>query len=116
VKRKTSGKKYRAKLKEMKEWLQQERSRTKQGKLLQQAKLKLVGHLNYYAITDNSMMCHQFSRQVTQLVYKWLNRQSQRNSYNWARFEDALAWVGWPSVKIIHQLSPCNRWPTPKES
>jgi RNA-directed DNA polymerase len=115
VKRKTSGKKYRAKLKEMKGWLQQERSRTKQGKLLQQAKLKLAGHLNYYAITDNSMMCHQFSRQVTQLVYKWLNRQSQRNSYNWARFQDALAWVGWPSVKIINQLSPYNRWPTPKE-
>ena len=115
VKRKTSGKKYRAKLTEMKEWLQRERSRTKQGKLLQQAKLKLVGHLNYYAITDNSQMCQKFSQQVTQLLYKWLNRQSQRNSYNWARFQDALAWVGWPSVRIRHQLSPCNRWPTLKE-
>ena len=112
VKRKTSGKKYRAKLKEMTEWLQRERSRTKQGKLLQLAKLKLAGHLNYYAITDNGKMCHQFSRQVTQLVYKWLNRQSQRNSYNWARFLDALAWVRWPSVKIVHNLNPCNRRPT----
>ena len=114
VKRKTSGKKYRAKLKEMKEWLQQERSRSKQVKLLQQAKLKLAGHLNYYAITDNSKMCHQFSQQVTQLVYKWLNRQSQRRSYNWARFLDALAWVQWPSVKIVHNLDPCNRMPTLK--
>ena len=114
VKRKTSGKKYRAKLKEMKAWLQRERSRTKQGKLLQQAKLKLVGHLNYYAITDNSQMCHQFSRQVTQLVYKWLNRQSQCSSYNWTRFLDALAWVQWPSVKIVHQLNPCYRLPTLK--
>ncbi len=112
VKRKTSGKKYRAKLKEMTEWLQRERSRTKQGKLLQQAKLKLAGHLNYYAITDNGKMCHQFSRQVTQLVYKWLNRQSQRNSYNWTRFLDALTWVQWPSVKIVHNLNPCNRRPT----
>ena len=106
VKRKTSGKKYRAKLKELKEWLQRERSRTKQGKLLQQAKLKLAGHLNYYAITDNSMMCHRFSQQVTQLVYKWLNRQSQRNSYDWARFQDALAWVRWPAVAILHDLNP----------
>ncbi len=115
VKRKTSGKKYRAKLKELKAWLQRERSQTKQGKLLKQAKLKLVGHLNYYAITDNSQMCHRFSREVTQLVYKWLNRQSQCSSYNWARFLDALAWVGWPSVSIRHSLSPLRRLPTLNE-
>jgi len=116
VKRKTSGKKYRTKLKEMKAWLQRERSRTKQGKLLQQAKLKLEGHLHYYAITDNSHMCHRFSTQVTQLVYKWLNRQSQRDSYDWARFLDALAWVRWPTVTVIHDLNPMRRWPTLNES
>jgi RNA-directed DNA polymerase len=115
VKRKTSGKKYRAKLKEMKEWLQRERSHVKQGKLLQQAKLKLVGHLNYYAITDNSQMCHRFSYRVTQLVYKWLNRQSQCNSYDWVRFQDALAWARWPAVEILHDLSPLRRWPTLNE-
>ncbi len=91
MKRKTSGKKYRAKLKETKEWLQRERSRLKKGQLLHQAKLKLAGHLNYYAITDNSEMCHLFRHQVMQLMYKWLNRQSQRRSYNWERFKDALA-------------------------
>jgi RNA-directed DNA polymerase len=115
VKRKTSAKKYRAKVKELQEWLRRERSRTKQGKLLQQAKLKLVGHLNYYAITDNSQMCHRFSHQVTELVYKWLNRQSQRNSHNWARFNDALAWVRWPSVRIEHQLNPFRSLPTLNE-
>lgn len=113
VKRKTSGKKYRVKVKEMKEWLQRERSRRKQGELLRQAKLKLVGHLNYYAITDNSEMCHLFRHQVMQLMYKWMNRQSQRQSYNWARFKDALAWVGWPSVQIVHGLNPFCRLPTP---
>jgi len=115
VKRKTSGKKYRAKLKEMKEWLQRERSHVRQGQLLQQAKLKLAGHLNYYAITDNSQMCHRFSHRVTQLVYKWLNRQSQCNSYDWVRFQDALAWARWPAVEILHDLSPMRRWPTLNE-
>jgi group II intron reverse transcriptase/maturase len=109
VKRKTSAKKYRQKLKEVKEWLQQERSRMKKGELLQRAKLKLNGHLNYYAITDNWQMCSTFRTQFTRLVYKWLNRQSQKKSYNWERFSDALAWVGWPSEKIIHQLEPCRR-------
>ena len=111
VKRKTSTKKYRAKLKETKEWLQRERSRIKKGELLRQAKLKLAGHLNYYAITDNSAMCYSFRYQVTRLLYKWLNRQSQRRSYNWERFNDALAWVGWPSAKIVHQLNPFRRLP-----
>jgi group II intron reverse transcriptase/maturase len=112
VKRKTSAKKYRAKLKETKEWLQRERSRVKQGELLRQAKLRLAGHLQYYAITDNGQMCYLFRRQFTRLLFKWLNRQSQRRSYNWGRFLDALAWVGWPSAKRVHDLNPFHRWPT----
>lgn len=116
VKRKTSAKKYRQKLKEVKEWLQQERSRMKKGELLQRAKLKLVGHLNYYGITDNWQMCSTFRTRFTQLVYKWLNRQSQKRSCDWERFTDALAWVGWPSEKIMHQLDPCRRVSTLKGS
>lgn len=107
VKRKTSGKKFRQKLKEVKEWLRQERSRMRTGELLRRAKLKLVGHLNYYGITDNWWMCNTFRTRFTQLVYKWLNRQSQKRSYDWERFQDALAWVGWPSAQIKHQLDPC---------
>ena len=106
VKRRTAKKKYRAKLNEVKEWLRQERSRQKRGQLLRRAKLKLVGHLNYYAITDNARMCDAFRIQMMRLLFKWLNRQSQRRSYTWAQFLDALNWVGWPSVRIRHQLVP----------
>jgi group II intron reverse transcriptase/maturase len=106
VKRRTAKKKFRAKLKEVGEWLRRERSRQKKGELLKRAKLKLVGHLNYYAITDNARMCDAFRTQMIRLLYKWLNRQSQRRSYNWTRFIDALAWVGWPSVRIRHNLDP----------
>jgi group II intron reverse transcriptase/maturase len=116
VKRKTATKKYRAKLKETKEWLRQERSRLKKGELLRRAKLKLEGHLNYYAITDNGEMCRSFRDQVTRLLYQWMNRQSQRRSYNWERFNDALAWVGWPRAKIRHCLSPMYRLPALNES
>ena len=106
VKRRTSEKKFRAKLREVKEWLRQERSHQKKGTLLQRAKLKLVGHLNYYAITDNARMCDAFRIQMMRLLFKWLNRQSQRRSYDWAQFIDALHWVGWPSVRIRHHLAP----------
>jgi len=116
VKRKTSTKKYHAKLKATTEWLRRERSRLKKGELLRQAKLKLAGHLHYYAITDNGAMCHSFRYQVTRLLYKWLNRQSQRRSYNWERFNDALAWVGWPSAKVVHHMCPFRRLPNPNGS
>jgi RNA-directed DNA polymerase len=59
-----------------------------------------------FAITDNYAMCLNFKREVTRLLYKWLNRRSQRRSYDWERFHDALAWGGWPSVHILHNLSP----------
>ena len=90
----------------MKEWLKQERSRMKKGELLLKARQKLEGHLNYYAVTDNWQECDKFRYQVEKLMYKWLNRQSQKRSYTWGRFKDALAWSGWPSVRIKVKLDP----------
>jgi RNA-directed DNA polymerase len=109
VKRRTSKKKYRAKLREMKEWLRKNRSRLPKGELLRRAKAKLEGHLNYYAITDNRRMCQAYRYQVTQLLFKWMNRQSQRRSYTWERFFGALTWVGWPlTFRVRVRLNPCR--------
>ena len=64
VKRQTSRKKFRAKLQEQQSWLKQHRHRLKTGALLRMAKLKLAGHLQYYAITDNGPMCSAYTLQV----------------------------------------------------
>jgi len=109
VTRRTSKKKFRAKLAEAKAWLKKERSHLKKGELLKLAKRKLEGHLNYYAITDNGRMCNNFRYELSLLMYKWLNRQSQRRTYTWKRFSSALAWVEWPRVRIRHNLSPFRR-------
>jgi RNA-directed DNA polymerase len=109
VKRMTSKKKYRAKLQAVKEWLRTERNRVKTGELLRRGKRLLAGHLEYYAITDNGPLCNEFRRQVGRQLFKWLNRRSQRRSYTWERFNDALAWIGWPSVRIKHPLDTFRR-------
>jgi group II intron reverse transcriptase/maturase len=109
VKRLTSRKKIRVKLREMKEWLRKSRCRLKAGELLRQTKARLQGHLNYYAITDNSQTCRRYKDQVERLLYKWLNRRSQRRSYSWERFRDALAWVQWPRGHVIHNLDPFRK-------
>jgi group II intron reverse transcriptase/maturase len=109
VKRRTSKKKFRAKLGEVKDWLKRERNRIKGGELLKMARRKLEGHLNYYAITDNGRMCDTYRNQMMKLMYKWLNRRSQRRSFTWERFLSALNWVRWPSIRIKHELDPFRR-------
>jgi|SRR5882724_1524906 len=109
VKRRTSKKKFRAKLKEFTEWLRKERNRHKTGELLKTAKRKLQGHLNYYAITDNSRECDNFRYQMERLLHSWLNRRSQRRSFTWERLKAGLNWVRWPRVLIKHNLDPCRR-------
>ena len=77
--------------------------------MLKRAKRRVQGHLNYYAITDNARCCTTYVYRATRILLKWLNRKSQRKAYNWAQFNQALAWVGWPSVRIRKDLNPCRR-------
>lgn len=106
VKRRTSRKKRQTKLKEFKQWLKRERNQLRTGELLKKSKLRLQGHLNYYAITDNGPSCESFRTQMQRILFRWLNRRSQRRSYTWEQFNDLLRWVEWPSVRIRHDLCP----------
>jgi RNA-directed DNA polymerase len=74
--------------------------------MLRQAKVRVVGHLSYYAITDNSDRCATYLYHVKGILFKWLNRKSQRNSYTWPGYRQALKWVGWPKVSIRKDLNP----------
>jgi group II intron reverse transcriptase/maturase len=109
VKRRTSRKKFTYKLKEFKVWLKANRSRLKKGELLQTALRKWQGHLNYYAITDNHKRCNAYGRQMVRMLFKWLNRQSQRRSYTWEQFNDVLRWLGWPPVRRKVDLCPFRK-------
>jgi len=50
----------------------------------------LVGYFHYYGITDNIGMLHVFKFRIQQILYKCLNRRSQRRSYTWAQFNELL--------------------------
>jgi group II intron reverse transcriptase/maturase len=106
VKRRTSRKKFAQSLREFTEWARKSRAALRKGEMLRQAKIRVAGHLNYYAITDNSVLCHTFRHHVTKILFKWLNRKSQRRSYTWKGFKQALKWVGWPEPRIRKDLNP----------
>lgn len=80
-----------------------------EGEMLQGARRRMLGHLSYYAITDNLERCQIYDYYAQRILFKWLNRKSQRKAYTWAQFSDALAWVNWPTPRIRKDLYPCRR-------
>jgi len=106
VKRRTSRKKLAQSLRKFTEWARKSRAVLRKGEMLRQAKVRVVGHLSYYAITDNSDRCATYLYHVSGILFKWLNRKSQRNSYTWPGYRQALKRVGWPKVSIRKGLNP----------
>lgn len=109
VKRRTSRKKLNQSLKKFTEWARSKRNTLRKGEMLRGAKIRVAGHLNYYAITDNGTMCSNFRYQATRILFKWINRKSQRKSYTWEGFNQVLTQIKWPSVRIRVDMNPCGR-------
>ena len=109
VKRHTSRKKLGQTLREFTDWARKARQVLKKGEMLRQARIKVIGHLSYYAITDNLERCRYYVYRATRILFKWLNRKSQRKAYTWSSFNQALAWVGWPDARVRKDLNPCRR-------
>ena len=86
VKRKTSKKRLRRSLKQLNLWLRKARSVYRLPVIWRVVSLKLSGHFNYFGVTDNSEALYSFRRKVFKLLFKWLNRRSQRRSFSWANF------------------------------
>jgi RNA-directed DNA polymerase len=108
VKRRTSRKKFGQSIREFSDWARRSRNVLKKAEMLRRAKSRIVGHLNYYAITDNSDRCTSYIYHVTRILFKWLNRKSQRKTYTWEGYRQALEEVGWPKPYIRKNLNPCQ--------
>ena len=109
VKRRTSRKKLGQSLRNFTDWAKKARRVLRKGEMLRQARMRVMGHLSYYAITDNSERCRFYVYRTKHILFKWLNRKSQRKAYTWERFDQALNWVKWPQPTIRKDLNPCRR-------
>lgn len=86
---KTSRKKLGNKIRAMKEWIRNHRNMPLEW-LFKKVNEKLRGHYQYYGVTDNIVECKRFLRQTTWYLYKYLNRRSQKRSYNHETFFNGL--------------------------
>jgi len=109
VKRRTSRKKLGQSLERYTDWAKKAGQVLRKGEMLRQARIRVLGHLSYYAITDNLERCNFYVWRATQILFKWLNRKSQRRAYTWESFNQALAWVEWPKARLRKDLNPCRR-------
>lgn len=110
VGRRTSSKKLRQKMKAMNQWLKDVRNLVKLEEWWKILGLKLVGHYRYYGISGNYQEVRRFYTYTVRLAHKWINRRSQKKSYNWEQYSRFLKWNPLPKPKIYHKtftLSPC---------
>jgi len=92
VRRATNKEKFRGSLRAFKEWIKRSRH-VKFRDLLPVLRRKLQGYWNYYGVRGNSHMLAKYDLETKRLLYKWLNRRSQRRSMTWTQF--SRRWPNW---------------------
>jgi RNA-directed DNA polymerase len=107
VKRRTSRKKLRQSISNMKDWCKSNRSK-RLISIIKEINTKLRGYYNYYGIIGNSKSLKDFYRITMRTLYKWLNRRSQRHSFNWIQFKKMIKRYGVIAPRITesnnHQI------------
>ncbi len=66
---------------------------------MQKLKIKLQGYCRYYGISGNRLAVSDYIDEVKRLIFKWLNRRSQRKSFGWDKFNLFLKKYPLPQVK-----------------
>lgn len=104
VKIKTSKKTLRSKLLNVKTWMRRNRFK---GGLLDLWKVfcaKLRGHIVYFGVTNNGKAINIFLQEACRIFFKWMNRRSQKRSFNWEKFSCFEKQYPMPRAKIYHQM------------
>ena len=111
VGRRTERKRFQRKLQELSERLRALRVRGGTA-MLCYFRQHMQGHVRYYGVSGNYRQLAAYAYFASRLLYKWLNRRSQRRSTTWARFRTTLHNRWLPPLRIYHNLYPIPLWKT----
>ncbi len=98
--KRTAPKKLRQSLKNFTEWCKTHRH-WRMNDLMERLRAKLRGYFNYYGIRGNAKSLGYFYYQSMRILFKWLNRRSQKRSYTWEGFRQLLHEFGIPRPRIV---------------
>ena len=103
IARRTSRKKLKKSLKAFTQWCKKNRhNRIK--RIVEELNVKLRGYFNYYGVIGNSKGLYAFYGPALKILYKWLNRRSQRRSFTWEEFDKKMKWYGLIRPKITEKI------------
>lgn len=100
----TRAKTMRTKLKKVGEWAKQNRNARPLKEIWKVLKAKMRGHIQYYGVSHNFERVKQFSQGTRKIMFKWLNRRSQRKSFTWDKFQLLIAANPLPEARIVHKM------------
>jgi hypothetical protein len=101
---KTSKKNLNRKVQEIKEWVKVVKNSRPLKEWWPVLKAKLIGHYGYFGISGNYRSLQQFYYLVKRIIFKGINRRSQRKSMTWEVFQQYLQWNPLPVPRIYHPL------------
>ncbi|WP_218076094.1 group II intron reverse transcriptase/maturase [Desulfuribacillus stibiiarsenatis] len=93
ITRQTSRKKLTKSIQNFTEWCKEKRNK-RLKKIVDMFNAKLRGYFNYYGVIGNYSRIQQFYNIAIKILYKWLNRRSQKKSFNWTEFNAKMKWYG----------------------
>lgn len=102
--RRTSRNKLRKSLANFTQWCKENRN-LRLSKLFAILNAKLRGYYNYYGVNGNYRSLAEFWDKARDILFKWLNRRSQRKSYNWRGFKELLKHFGIERPRITETKS-----------
>lgn len=109
VKKRTCRAKLRAALRNFTAWIRT--NRQKRLKYLMKTLVsKLRGYYNYYGMIGNYRSLYMFYFKAIGILFKWLNRRSQRTSYDWKGFKEMLKRFHVPSPWIVESPRSGQIW------
>jgi RNA-directed DNA polymerase len=104
----TSRKKFTLSLVKQKDWFKAIRNRIKLPKIWKALAAKLQGHYQYYGISGNFDSIKSYYQETERQAYKWMNRRSQKKTWNWDSFRDYLNQYPLPKPKLTYAIY--NTW------
>jgi len=104
LKVKTTRETLRKKLSEYSEWIKKFRSTMPINTLWKITAAKLRGHYAYYGFVTNCAKLNFFYRQTIWMLFRGLNRKSQKGCYSWKGFSQRLQFLPLPTPPLTQAL------------
>ena len=81
------------------QWCKENRDK-RIGRIIEMLNAKFRGYFNYYGVIGNSKGLNEFYGEAMKILYKWLNRRSQKKSFTWSEFNAKMKRYGLITPRI----------------